>query len=85
MALATRPLIEKIGDAAALEPAEARRSASAMIKSSIRLSFTGEQVGWMMYVSTPRTFSRISQNVSPSLNLDTRHWPSGISRTCAIS
>jgi len=44
-----------------------------MMSSSITLSFTGEQVGWMMYESTPRTFSRSSQNVSPSLNRDTRH------------
>ena len=36
-----------------IDPAEARRRASAMISSSITLSFTGEQVGWMMYESTP--------------------------------
>ena len=48
-------------------------------------SFTGEQVDWMTYESTPRTFSRISQKVSPSLNRETRTWPSGISRTWAIS
>ena len=70
---------------AVMEPADARRSASAMMSSSITLSLTGEQVGWMMYVSTPRTFSSISQKVSPSLKRDTRHWPSGVSRTCAIS
>src|SRR4051812_16582784 len=70
---------------AVIEDADARRSASHMIKSSIKLSFTGEQVGWITYVSRPRTFSRISQNVSPSLKRDTRASPSGVSSTFAIS
>jgi len=30
-----------------MEPADARLSASTMIKSSTRLSFTGEHVGWI--------------------------------------
>jgi hypothetical protein len=30
-----------------MDPADARRSASTMINSSIRLSLTGEHVGWM--------------------------------------
>src|SRR3954468_21478737 len=68
-----------------MEFTDARRSASHMIKSSIKLSFTGEQVGWITYVSRPRTFSRISQNVSPSLKRDTRASPSGVSSTFAIS
>jgi len=38
-------------------PAEARRSASIMISSSIRCSLTGGQVGWMTKVSSPRAFS----------------------------
>ena len=38
-----------------------------------------------MYTSRPRTFSRISQNVSASLKRDTRASPSGVSRTFAIS
>ena len=49
------------------------------------LSLTGEQVGWITYVSRPRTFSPISQKVSPSLNRDTRASPSGVSSTFPIS
>jgi hypothetical protein len=56
---------------AVIEPAEARRSASTMMRSSITLSFTGEQVACTTYVSTPRTFSSRTQNVSPSENLET--------------
>ena len=38
-----------------------------------------------MYMSNPRTFSRISQKVSASLKRETRASPSGVSRTFAIS
>src|SRR6188768_1393537 len=68
-----------------MEVAEARRRASHMISSSMILSFTGEHVGWTTYVSRPRTFSRISQKVSPSLKRDTRASPSGVASTFAIS
>src|SRR4051794_20613389 len=70
---------------AVMAAAEARRSASQMMSSSIKLSFTGEYVGLITYVSSPRTFSRISQNVSPSLKRETRASPSGVSSTFAIS
>ena len=66
---------------AVMVAAEARRSASHMISSSIRLSFTGAHVGWTTKASTPRTFSPISQNVSPSLKRDTLASPSGVSST----
>ena len=46
----------------------ARRLASARISISIKLSFTGGQVDWMMNTSRPRTFSLILTNVSPSGN-----------------
>ena len=39
--------------------AEERLNASSMIKSSIRLSFTGGDVGWITKTSAPRTFSSI--------------------------
>jgi len=39
--------------------ADERLNASSMIRSSIRLSFTGGEVGWMMKTSAPRTFSSI--------------------------
>src|SRR5262245_9091616 len=68
-----------------MEPADARRSASTMMSSSITLSFTGEHVGWTTYVSTPRTFSWITQNVSPSEKRETRDLPSGNSRQLQIS
>src|ERR1039458_7802294 len=39
-----------------------------MMNSSIRLWFVGGAVGWMMKISSPRTFSSIFTNVSPSGN-----------------
>src|SRR5690606_8185502 len=42
-----------------------------------RLSLVGEQVGWMMKTSWPRTFSFSSTLISPSLNLRTSARPSG--------
>jgi len=44
-----------------------------------KVSFTGEQVGWMMKASTPRTFSLISQKLSPSLNRWILIFASGVS------
>ena len=52
--------------------AEDRRSASVMIISSIRLSFAGFDVDWMMNMSSPRTFSNTSTKISWSLNRSTR-------------
>src|ERR1039458_3455596 len=54
----------------------ARRSASIMMNSSIRLWFVGGDVGWMMKTSSPRTFSSIFTNVSPSGNGLMSHLPS---------
>jgi hypothetical protein len=55
--------------------ADARLHASAMISSSIRLSFTGGQVGCTMKTSLPRTFSMISTLTSPSLKRPTNARP----------
>ena len=52
--------------------ADDRRSASHMISSSIRLSFAGFDVDWMMNMSSPRTFSNTSTKISASLNRSTR-------------
>src|SRR5690242_12100641 len=46
--------------------AEARRSASVMINSSIRWSLAGYDVDWRMKTSEPRTFSWISTKISMS-------------------
>ena len=40
-----------------IRAADDRRSASVMMSSSIRLSLAGFDVGWMMNMSSPRTFS----------------------------
>ena len=70
---------------AVIEAADARRSASVMIRSSIRLSFAGAQVDCTTYASTPRTFSLISTHTSPSLKRETLILERGISRWFAIS
>src|SRR5271170_2819511 len=46
--------------------AEARRSASVMISSSIRWSLAGNDVDWITNTSEPRTFSWIWTNISMS-------------------
>src|SRR5882757_10026509 len=46
--------------------ADDRRSASVMIKSSIRWSLVGNDVDWIMKASEPRTFSWISTKISMS-------------------
>ncbi len=43
-----------------------------MISSSIRLSFAGFDVDWMMNMSSPRTFSNTSTKISWSLKRSTR-------------
>jgi hypothetical protein len=65
--------------------ADALLKASIMIKSSIKFSLTGVQVGWTTNTSTPRTLSSIAQLISPSENLDTLALPTGIPRYLAIS
>src|SRR4051794_17179386 len=70
---------------AVIDPADARRSASHMIRSSITLSLTGLHVGWMTNASTPRTFSLISQNDSPSEKRVRRIFASGVSRYAAMA
>ena len=51
----------------------------------MRLSLTGGQVGWMMYTSELRTFSRIWIDTSPSLNRPIFAGVSGTPRRAAIS
>src|ERR1700681_3192689 len=65
--------------------AEARRSASVMIKSSIRWSLAGNDVDWMMKTSEPRTFSWISTKISMSANRRTTALVSDRSSPLAIS
>src|SRR3569623_221238 len=65
--------------------AEERRSASVMIRSSIRLSFAGNEVDWMMKASEPRTFSWISTKISMSAKRRTTALVSGTARPCAMA
>ena len=59
--------------------ADARRSASVMISSSIRWSLAGNDVDWMMKTSEPRTFSWISTKISMSAKRRTLALVSGSS------
>src|SRR5947209_7728413 len=65
--------------------AEERRSASVMIRSSIRWSLAGNDVDWMMKASEPRTFSWISTKISMSAKRRTTALASCRSRPLAIS
>src|SRR5437764_12801492 len=65
--------------------ADDRRSASVMISNSIRWSFAGNEVDWMMKASEPRTFSWISTKISMSAKRRTTALVSGRSRPCAIA
>src|SRR5262245_21760740 len=56
-----------------------------MIKSSINVSFTGGQVGWITKTSAPRTFSLNWTKISPSEKRETSLSPSGTRRYWAIS
>ena len=60
------------GMTAVMRFADERRRASVIISSSIKLSFAGFDVDWMMNISSPRTFSNTSTKISPSLNRSTR-------------
>ena len=63
-----------------MRSAEARRSASTMISSSMRLSLTGGHVDWMTKTSRPRVFSRMRIMISPSENRPTSAAPSSTPR-----
>ena len=67
-----------------IRSAEARLAASIMINSSIRWLFTGRESGWMMNTSCPRTDSWISQQISPSENVETLALPKGMRMWRAI-
>jgi hypothetical protein len=61
----------KYGITALIIPAELLFKASTMINNSIKLSFVGAHVGWMINTSCPLTDSVIFTLISPSLNLFT--------------
>src|ERR1700739_3961766 len=65
--------------------AEERRSASVMIRSSIRWSLAGYDVDCRMKASEPRTFSWISTKISFSAKRRTTVLASGSPRPPAIS
>src|SRR5258708_5771404 len=65
--------------------ADDRRSASVMIKSSIRWSLVGNDVDWMMKASEPRTFSWISTKISMSAKRRITALASGSPSPAAIS
>src|SRR5581483_7985480 len=65
--------------------AEARLKESSITRSSIRLSFTGGQVGCTTKTSAPRTFSSIWTKTSPSENRATSACPRASPRMPAIS
>ena len=65
--------------------ADARRNASMMISSSIRWSFTGEEVDWITNTSAPRTFSWISTKISMSAKRRTTALLSGMARWAAMA
>ncbi len=70
---------------AVIRAALARLQLSIMINSSIRLSLTGGQVGWIRNTSRPRTSSSILQKFSPSGNLPSEMAPSGRFRNPQIA
>src|SRR2546430_8555564 len=58
-----------------MREAVARRSSSIMMNISIKLWLVGGQVDWTRKTSSPRTFSSMFTNVSPSGKELTVHWP----------
>src|SRR5215472_1995056 len=70
---------------AVIRRAEARRSASRRMNSSIRLSLTGWHVGWITNTSWPRIESWILTSISPSGNRRTRGSVSGTPISSEIS
>ena len=56
-----------------------------MIRSSIKLLFVGWQVDWMIKHSVPRTCSRISTLISPSLNVETFMLPNEVLNGCRFA
>src|SRR5215212_3442217 len=67
-----------------MREALARRSASIMMNISIKLWFVGGQVDCTRNTSSPRTFSSIFTNVSPSGKELTVHLPSSVPMDAAI-
>src|SRR6185312_15048111 len=70
---------------AVMRRAEERRSASVMIRSSIRWSLAGNEVDWITNTSEPRTFSWISTKISMSEKRRTTALVIGTSRWLAIA
>ena len=73
-----------LGITAVILAAEARFMASIMIRSSMMLLFTGEQVDWTIKQSEPRTDSNRETAISPSLKVPTSDFPKGRPRHSAI-
>ena len=67
-----------------MREALARRSASMMMNISIKLWFVGGLVDWTRKTSSPRTFSSILTNVSPSGNALTVHLPNSTPTEAAM-
>ena len=61
-----------------MRAADDRLKASAIVSSSIKVLLVGAQVDWRTKTSLPRTFSKISTMVSPSLKVPTVAFPIGI-------
>ena len=68
-----------------IDPAEARRSASAMMRSSITLSLVGVLVGCNDECVDPRTFLTDLHDSHHQLNRTALHLPSGVSKYWAIA
>jgi hypothetical protein len=62
---------------AVIRPAEARRSVSIMIRSSMIESLTGSAKDWITKTSFSRTLSRMRTKVLSLLNLKTSARPRG--------
>jgi hypothetical protein len=60
-----------------MRPAEARFSASIKMSSSMRLVFTGLEMGWTTKISFSRTFSRMRTNKFSFVNSKASAAPSG--------
>jgi hypothetical protein len=65
---------------AVMRRADARRSASMMMSSSIKWSLAGAEVDWITNTSSPRTFSWTSTKISMSAKRRTTHLASGVLR-----
>ena len=73
--------LEQRGDLSA----DARRSASIMMRSSMSISFGRPQIDWITKTSRPRTLSAIRTKVSPSGKFTTSRSPSVVPRDATMA